>query len=239
MSKQQRKEPNFNKTVAIGGDYYEFFSTVLTQGYVYFIHVPTKTFFARQSNEMFSYARLFWKLFTRPDSANSLPRSLKERVKNTKIEDWAVRLYDCDISTRFESHGYVRFFDGRMKNRMTVNGEQPYPKKFFAIRDRTTCLVRHFWLPENYSEKQVMARWHDTFSLMTKISTQRNCSIELKKRLMGHSLSTVMASSVWPKGVRNRFEFFDCSSDYQGIDNKEISRAVKANNLKFLQNLAV
>ena len=121
---------------------------------------------------------------------------------------------------------------------MTVNGEQPYPKKFFAIRDLDTGLVRHFWLPENYSEKQVMARWHDTFSLMTKISTQRNCSIALKKKLMSKSLSTVMASAVWSKG-RNRFQFFDCSLEYKDIDSTLVSRAVKAKNLTFLNNLEV
>lgn len=235
---QQRKEPNFNKTVKIGGDYYEYFSTVLTQGHVYFVHVPTMTFFARQSNEMFSYARLFWKLFNNPEAMNSLPRSLKERVKGTNVGDWAVRFGEGDLSSMFERHGYKRVFDVRLKNRMTVNGEQPYPKKFFAIRDRDTGLVRHFWLPENYSEKQVMARWHDTFSLMTKISTQRNCSIELKKKLMSKSLSTVMASAVWPKG-RNRFQFFDCSLEYKDIDSTLVSRAVKAKNLAFLNNLEV
>lgn len=233
-----RKEPEFNKTIKIGKGYYDIFNRNGETGYVYFIHVPTKTFFARFSSEMFSYTRLFWKLFNNPEQSNSLPRALKEKVENTCVGDWAVRLsIVTDISGVFEKAGYVQIYSGRLKNRMTTRGEQPYPKKFFGVTDKVTKITKHFWLPENYTRKQVMTCWHNTFKLMTKLSTQRNCSIELKTKLMNKSLSTVEAAAVWPKSSPGRFKFFDCSSDYEGIESKDISKAVKANNLKFLKNL--
>lgn len=228
-----RQEPKFNKSVRLGEGYYDIFNREYRSGWLYIVHLPTKTFVEKHSADMFSYARMFWKLFNDVESRITISEHLIRLAKGDDPSNWAVRFQRYPIGTKFLKAGFRPMAQERSKRKLCSNGEKAYDKTFFEVTDTVLGISRHFWLPSHYSDVQVMTQWIKSFTSM--LGAGRRLTKDTRETMRPFAALTRDAAICWKDKKSKRFLVKNHNYFYRKIDITTAVKEVGKNNKKLVQ----
>lgn len=214
-----KTEPNFSKEIALGECYYDEFSTAYRDGYVYLVHLPSKQFVEVLSEDMFAYARMFWRLFTGSGKV-CIAKYIRDLDTNKDPQDWAVRFERVSLKHKFQKLGYKYVEPVRAPRRLTVHGDLAYEKKFYEVEDVGIGFVRHFWVPAEYTRNQILGLWSDTFRRIN--NRGRRLPKYVQEIIKDKALSTHTAAELEKKSITKtkRFRIEQCDDKYKDVPLK-------------------